>query len=1152
VTAALPSARGCIATALLTLLACMSSPPAPAAAQTGANPGLSLTELFVTSWIPETGPPHTAPIGEARELARVAGLAQRGHLNRAWLLLDTLEARADAPSVRYAVLLFRRHLAANRFPQGVLGDVGLAALRSQTTTDSLDALLRGLYPRMSNGGDAYVAYLASLRATECLARFPSLPLLYAPPAGLTSQVEDQARQLCREWARQSASAAVTLPLLAPDQLTRLDALQDAAVAVSVQDYAAAAQHLDRGLVLAQASSDRDAEVRFLRRRGDLALLPFVSRIAWGPDAEPQGSPELGAALNRAAAAYRQAEGHSGEEPASLLRAGHLAQAAGRLDEAVALYGRAAALGATQDRPRERGIALAGSALLTGDADALTAAMGELTAAGDLRGTVFIAWMAQSYASRQMSVYGDLSAATRTLRIAADALLANGLKRSASDLLETLATVYRTAGRAEAAIQALDDAIALHREFLREVNALAVARGPGGAVGPASLARLEERGLGLRLSQLLTEVEWRVIEEGYADWGAKKDSLLEEVRQNRRAAYAGVPALESGAAFVESASPINRELRRAEALVLDCPTYLRETAPLVARADSLNSNGLSVTIHGARSRCDPGERAHVGRLLERVSPVDSVREILGATYFVIEAARQGQLQTRMFELKTAMEWALRVGRQDLVERWLADLGVLARDSVTLRRLTVQFDRYPAAVLIARGRPVEARRLLLDLISNGAAWRLRGVDENIAILEALIEADSHLGEAREALWAFEVAGELQRWQRAQRSGIQTDRRESAKQAMLERRAARRERLSAADLAELTRLRLQRSAPVPPPSPGRVQDLDLGGPDDVTVVAYHTTPTAVVAWRWSGREPPRIYRLSAQVTDIARARTGLLDIISNDLGDDWRAHAEALHAMLVAPLGAFPDSARLAILGADDLGGIPFELLGATPASMLMKAHAITYVERIRGGVARPTTPRPRRPHDALVAGINSEGLVDAENEVRLVSRHVGVDPLLGDSVTADKITALLPSARYVHLATHAIIDSENPYLSYLVLGGGERFEAWQIFRDTPAAELVVLSGCRTRHQPRGEGGAPISGTTSLAGFASSAGARWVVSTLWQASDQTTSRVMDEMYRTMFDDGLDVPRALQRAKLSVEEESSPFFYAHLLLSAHDLTAF
>ncbi len=158
-------------------------------------------------------------------------------------------------------------------------------------------------------------------------------------------------------------------------------------------------------------------------------------------------------------------------------------------------------------------------------------------------------------------------------------------------------------------------------------------------------------------------------------------------------------------------------------------------------------------------------------------------------------------------------------------------------------------------------------------------------------------------------------------------------------------------------------------------------------------------------------------------------------------------------------------------------------------------------------------------------------------------------------ASKATATDPELsqyRYVHFATHALLNSSNPGLSGIVLSlvnpeGDEQegfLAAHEIYNLKLPAELVVLSSCKTGlgKEVKGEG---LVGITR--GFMYAGAARVSVS-LWDVDDEATAEMMKRFYRAM----LTKPRlspaaALRSAQVSMWRSQSwraPYYWAAFVL--------
>ncbi|HET8674804.1 MAG TPA: CHAT domain-containing protein, partial [Blastocatellia bacterium] len=143
--------------------------------------------------------------------------------------------------------------------------------------------------------------------------------------------------------------------------------------------------------------------------------------------------------------------------------------------------------------------------------------------------------------------------------------------------------------------------------------------------------------------------------------------------------------------------------------------------------------------------------------------------------------------------------------------------------------------------------------------------------------------------------------------------------------------------------------------------------------------------------------------------------------------------------------------------------------------------------------------------------------------------------------------LSQYRYVHFATHGVMDSERPGLSSLLLSMVDAqgkaqdgfLRANDIYNLKLPAELVVLSACQTGlgKEIKGEG---LVGLTR--GFMYAGAARVVVS-LWNVNDKATSELMTKFYEKMLKQGARPAAALRAAQVEMWKQKqwqSPYYWA------------
>ena len=148
--------------------------------------------------------------------------------------------------------------------------------------------------------------------------------------------------------------------------------------------------------------------------------------------------------------------------------------------------------------------------------------------------------------------------------------------------------------------------------------------------------------------------------------------------------------------------------------------------------------------------------------------------------------------------------------------------------------------------------------------------------------------------------------------------------------------------------------------------------------------------------------------------------------------------------------------------------------------------------------------------------------------------------------------LADYRFVHFATHGLLNNFHPELSGIVLSmvdaSGRNQEGFlstaDVFNLSWNTDLVVLSGCQTGlgKEIRGEG---IAGLTQAFMYA---GATRVVASLWNVNDAATAALMKKFYQEMLGPKHLAPAAaLRAAQLSLQKTqrwSAPYYWAGFVM--------
>lgn len=299
----------------------------------------------------------------------------------------------------------------------------------------------------------------------------------------------------------------------------------------------------------------------------------------------------------------------------------------------------------------------------------------------------------------------------------------------------------------------------------------------------------------------------------------------------------------------------------------------------------------------------------------------------------------------------------------------------------------------------------------------------------------------------------------------------------------------------------------------------------------------------------EPPGFFTEDAPATiaELHALRRVLLP------GRAWE-QVEAAEEAVVIPDGA--------------LAQLPFEALVTAPGPSwadsklwLDSGPAIRYAASatsLASVLARAATGAVRAPSvlsvsdpifdPAKVALARLPGTARESAAVALAFREAGfpdaVVLLTGPGATEAEVKRALPGKRFLHLATHGIVEpGRNELLAGLALTDGmlQLFEIQELKLD---ADLVVLSACDTSVGRRVAG----EGVFSLGRGFFAAGARRVVASLWPVDDDASARLIGDLFRAIAQAeaaGRD-PRpagALRDAKRTLRAEaatSAPFYWA------------
>ncbi|WP_245896889.1 CHAT domain-containing protein [Kordia periserrulae] len=146
---------------------------------------------------------------------------------------------------------------------------------------------------------------------------------------------------------------------------------------------------------------------------------------------------------------------------------------------------------------------------------------------------------------------------------------------------------------------------------------------------------------------------------------------------------------------------------------------------------------------------------------------------------------------------------------------------------------------------------------------------------------------------------------------------------------------------------------------------------------------------------------------------------------------------------------------------------------------------------------------------------------------------------------QFTSAYGNYKIIHLSTHGGIDNTVPWVAFY----DEKLTLDELYFTKNRADLVVLSACKTSDGELKKG----EGVMSLARGFFNAGAKSVVSSLWDINEKASTEIIQEFYKNMVA-GDTKSEALQKAKIAYIQnhkntsEASPYYWSALTLTGDE----
>lgn len=186
---------------------------------------------------------------------------------------------------------------------------------------------------------------------------------------------------------------------------------------------------------------------------------------------------------------------------------------------------------------------------------------------------------------------------------------------------------------------------------------------------------------------------------------------------------------------------------------------------------------------------------------------------------------------------------------------------------------------------------------------------------------------------------------------------------------------------------------------------------------------------------------------------------------------------------------------------------------------------------------------------------EKLIGSTEEIQSIVQKFKGRTFLSDEASEGKFKELTGKSSISHIATHGVVNTVYPELSYLLFSKNESdtlndgyLYLYELYDLPLQNDLTILSACNT-----GTGDITIGeGVMSMARGFAYAGSKSVMMSLWLANDNSTSQIIQRFYSHLANKDTK-SEALRKSKLEYLESannlsSHPFYWAHIISTGNN----
>lgn len=307
----------------------------------------------------------------------------------------------------------------------------------------------------------------------------------------------------------------------------------------------------------------------------------------------------------------------------------------------------------------------------------------------------------------------------------------------------------------------------------------------------------------------------------------------------------------------------------------------------------------------------------------------------------------------------------------------------------------------------------------------------------------------------------------------------------------------------------------------------------------------------------------QLSHRLLPLDEHYAGMLDTLESELrafepGRPYRGKAAAryLYDLLITPAeAAMQGIESLIVVPHQRLNNVPFEVLENASGEYLLNRYEVVY--QFAATFLQPRHAQSLDMDSALVVAPFTEQMpAPVSGLVHLPSSGIEVQDLRGTrlqgkAASKSRFLELTPAACMIHLATHAVAESEEPSRSYVAFyphaasDSSYKLFAHELYNvNLSQTRLAFLSACETSEGKliNSEGIMSLSRAFAYAGCAN------LVTSLWEAEDHATAYISRRFYHHL-QKGDSFARSLRRAKLDFLQDPAfaqfhaPQYWSHMV---------